>query len=78
MEKSLVVFLIGGNCSGKTTQARLLHTYFDSYSKSNIEVIEDKEYCYTSMNKYSANLGKLLNNQCSREDTLGTKARTIE
>jgi len=84
VDKKLVVWIIGGNSVGKTTLAEFLHLYYSYLAgKESVEIYrgkmaDGKDWVYTSMNSYSANLGEFGTTQCSGTDTLNTKARIIE
>jgi len=75
VDKTLIIWLIGGNCTGKTTQAREIHKYFQKLQTHSTKerVIEESNFCYTSMSDISCNAGNLLKSQCSGTDTLSTK-----
>lgn len=80
MSKKLVIWFIGGNSVGKTTQARAIHQFFSIYSVQSdkpSKIVEweesGKKIAYTKMNKLSSNLGRLTDRQCSGTDTMGSK-----
>ncbi|HPI19501.1 MAG TPA: hypothetical protein PKY56_03950 [Candidatus Kapabacteria bacterium] len=77
MEKTLVIWIIGGNSTGKTTLARNIHKFFQNIATPTEKVISVGDFYYTEMSKYSCNVGDLLKSQCAGCDTLGTKQQII-
>ncbi len=79
MTKNLIIWLIGGNSVGKTTQARRIHSYLggltnESFDPQIVKWIEnEKKCCYTLMSPLSANLGELAKTACGGTDTLNSK-----
>jgi len=78
MYKKLIIWFIGGNSVGKTTQARVIHDFFsDILDDRSIEIVEwienNKKIAYTKMNAFSTNVGRLTDRQCSGTDTMGSK-----
>jgi len=80
----IVIWIIGGNSVGKTTQARLFHDYFSELAgeQTKPELVkwteQGVELKFTLFNSFSANLGDLTTNQCGGTDTLNTKHQIVE
>ncbi len=79
MGKSKVLWIIGGNASGKTTQSKLLHQKLSGDKYKHIvqfEFINSKNNVdKTSYTLYqnSAHVGAMRDNQCTGTDSLSTK-----
>lgn len=73
MPKIKVVWLIGSNASGKSTQAKLLHKHFSTKPKDIVSMeVDGISFSFTDFGK-SAHVGEIGNNQCTGTDTLGKK-----
>lgn len=77
---NLIIWLIGGNSVGKTTQARRIHSHLcglsdvkDHQSEIVRWIEQDKKCSYTLMSPLSANLGELAGTACGGTDTLNSK-----
>lgn len=77
----LAIWIIGGSGCGKTTLAMEIHKIMAEMTDSKLkpEVIgwghKEREFMFTRMSKYSANLGEFGHTACSGTDTLSTKDR---
>lgn len=77
----LAIWIIGGSSVGKTTLAFQIHKFVAKITDSQItpKVIgwgnRDREFMFTKMSKYSANLGEFGHTACGGTDTLSTKDR---
>src|SRR5690606_7019990 len=76
-QRKLVIWFIGGNSVGKTTNANLIHHFFKDIVGGERKVIEwieeDKKCAYTQMNLLSSNLGIFGKTACGGTDTLNSK-----
>jgi adenylate kinase family enzyme len=69
--KTLVIWFLGSNGSGKTTQSRKIHSYFGNEEK---QIHKDKNgYSYTITSGEIGHVGKFSNNQCCGTDTIQKK-----
>lgn len=73
--KNLVIWLIGSNSSGKTTQARLLHEQFQTCDKKIVNFNQSGVDTFYTDFGLIANLGKVSDNQCTGTDTLNKKVQ---
>lgn len=77
----LCIWIIGGSGVGKTTLAVNIHNFFKKIYADECKTKvfgfgeDNKEFLYTEVSPFSANLGILSNSQCSGTDTLSTKER---
>lgn len=82
IKDNVVIWFIGTNSSGKTTQAKLYHNFLNSvyvgFKNLYPKVYEKDDWCFTQMSKVSSNLGRLDSNACSGTDTLNTKERVMK
>lgn len=80
MEK-LAIWIIGGSGVGKTTLAAEIHKFIaeTTGSKYKPQVVgwgdRDKEFAFTQLSKFSANLGTFGFRACGGTDSLSTKDR---
>lgn len=76
---NICVWIIGSNASGKTTQAKLLHSQIGNgeacFFKGNNPM--GVEYKFTTFGDNIANLGQVGNNQCTGADTINKKESFI-
>ncbi len=74
MKKPIVIWIIGSNGSGKTTQAKLLGNFFKTEPLKIIEGTENNiNWAYSTYGNKIANVGRVQNNPCCGTDTLQTK-----
>ncbi len=76
MENKVVLWIIGGNSTGKTTCARKIHEYFREIAEIQHNpaiLFKENQIKYTFYSNLSCNLGDLTKSQCGGTDTLGKK-----
>lgn len=71
MSKKIIVWFIGSNGTGKTTQSKMLCDFF---KRDELKIIEGPNFLYSSFGKI-ANIGKVQDNQCCGTDILETKEK---
>lgn len=74
VDKVIVVWLIGSNASGKTTQAKMLHNSLGNKPK---QILRGEDYKITTFGNI-INLGEVNDNQCTGADTLKGKVEFIK
>ena len=75
-KKKITLWLLGSNASGKTTQAKKLHSLFGtSQPKFNEFVLNGQKCCYTEFKGGIANVGWVKDNQCAGTDSLATREK---
>ena len=75
-----VIMIIGGNASGKTTTAKLIHQNCNGISKAKeirkLEFINENnedDFTFVTLYDRTAHVGKVEDNQCTGTDSLNTK-----
>jgi adenylate kinase family enzyme len=70
-----IIWFLGSNATGKTTQAKLLHESFKSAGKIQYQFQEGQEKIkYTTFGKSIGHVGLVGDNQCTGTDTINSKA----
>lgn len=70
----IAVWFLGSNGAGKTTQSKMLHSFFANDSKEIITgVDEEVVWKYTRFGSNISNIGIVNDNQCCGTDTLSKK-----
>jgi len=76
-----IIWILGGNCAGKTTQSKLIHQNCNNISSKTIHKVnfvnennEDDITYYTTFDR-TGHVGKIEDNQCTGTDSLKTRAQ---
>lgn len=91
--KTLVVWFIGSNATGKTTQAAMLHNWMRRGEMHELVITrfgDNNKNCFTTLSEFTVNLGKFVHPlilpkdsghkplECCGTDTLSTKKQIME
>lgn len=74
MNKKTIIWFLGSNASGKTTQSKLLHKVFGNDEKKSYHMNDGfNKIKYTTFGNNIGHVGLVGDNQCTGTDTIGDK-----